>query len=145
MFSILRSMETKTCNKCKRSLAVSEFHFRYKAKGIRQAHCRLCQNSYTQNHYANNKQYYKDKSKLRDQENIEYVSKLKSKPCSDCKKKYHPCQMDFDHLYDKTRDISNAVRDGWAKCRLDAEISKCDLVCSNCHRLRTWKRKRDKS
>jgi hypothetical protein len=23
---------------------------------------------------------------------------------------------------------------------LKAEIAKCDLVCANCHRLRTWKR-----
>jgi len=44
--------------------------------------------------------------------------------------------MDFDHLKDGT-PISKGVTNGWGKQRLLAEIEKCELVCANCHRIRT--------
>jgi hypothetical protein len=68
----------------------------------------------------------------------EEFSQLKMRPCMDCGfMPQHPIQMDWDHLRgDKTNEVSIMVQRGqWAKAR--AEIEKCDLVCSNCHRLRT--------
>lgn len=65
----------------------------------------------------------------------------KSHPCLDCGQTFHQCQMDFDHV-EGTKD--GAV--GWmanrpvSVKRLLAEIAKCEAVCSNCHRLRTWNR-----
>ena len=69
-----------------------------------------------------------------------FISKLKNKPCVDCKGWYEPCQMDFDH-----RDPKEKVHSiSWlAHCRLSLllkEIAKCDLVCANCHRLRSAKK-----
>lgn len=47
--------------------------------------------------------------------------------------------MDFDHLGDKTINVSTLVKyASMAKVRL--EISKCDLVCVLCHRTRTYQR-----
>ena len=57
----------------------------------------------------------------------------------DCKKRFPTYVMDFDHVRGKKSfNISSAqcINIG----RLLVEIIKCDLVCSNCHRRRTYKR-----
>jgi hypothetical protein len=46
--------------------------------------------------------------------------------------------MDFDHVRgEKTVNLARLrnSRSAWAK--LVAEIEKCEVVCSNCHRIRT--------
>ena len=66
------------------------------------------------------------------------LDELKSAtPCSDCGHLYKPCQMDFDHLKgsQKISDIARLV--GAEQAKLLNEIAKCQLVCSNCHRVRT--------
>ena len=57
-------------------------------------------------------------------------------PCTDCGKFYPYYVTDYDHVRGtKNKDIS----DLWGASRetLLEEISKCDLVCANCHRQRT--------
>lgn len=64
----------------------------------------------------------------------------KSVPCSDCGKEYPWYVMDFDHVRgEKLRNVGSSRHMGYNK--LKAEIEKCDVVCSNCHRLRTYKDK----
>ncbi len=71
-----------------------------------------------------------------------WLDGYKAKPCMDCGGVFHPCAMDFDHRDPKAKilTLANAVRSGWSIERLKLEIDKCDLVCSNCHRVRTYKR-----
>lgn len=74
------------------------------------------------------------------QRKTDLIAKLKNKPCVDCWDWFDPCQMDFDHLdNDKLFNISRGTVIRY-KERLMKEISKCELVCANCHRLRTHKR-----
>jgi len=47
--------------------------------------------------------------------------------------------MDFDHLRDKKYNISNMVCSDYGVALME-EIEKCELVCANCHRIRTQKR-----
>jgi hypothetical protein len=49
--------------------------------------------------------------------------------------------MEFDHREgeEKNAEISRLVN--FSIKRIEEEISKCDLVCSNCHRERTFQRK----
>ena len=58
----------------------------------------------------------------------------------DCGIKYPPYVMDFDHLGDKEFVISKGVS-MHSPIKLLKEIAKCDVVCSNCHRLRTYNRR----
>ena len=54
--------------------------------------------------------------------------------------------MDFDHRDGsaKVANVNRLVQDAaWEKVR--REIEKCDLVCSNCHRIRTHARMSAKS
>ena len=69
-----------------------------------------------------------------------YVNKIKEAPCTDCKQTFPPCVMEFDHLdpSKKTNNIATLMRHAISLKRLQEEIDKCELVCSNCHRIRTW-------
>ena len=68
------------------------------------------------------------------------LDELKDSPCNDCGKKFPPVAMDFDHVQgEKTRTISYLVRNSTWEAVLE-EIAKCELVCANCHRVRTSKR-----
>lgn len=68
----------------------------------------------------------------------QFVDTLKNKPCADCNKKYPAYVMDFDHQGNKVKTIAQARLHGWSKVKILEEISKCELVCANCHRERTF-------
>jgi len=61
--------------------------------------------------------------------------------CHDCGFNSEPSALDFDHLADKKHNISNMVNGGYAVKTISVEMRKCDVVCSNCHRVRTKKRR----
>lgn len=67
-----------------------------------------------------------------------FVFDAKDQPCTDCGKDFPSYVMDFDHVRGpKVGSISSLV----SKCdlsKIEAEIAKCEIVCANCHRERTW-------
>ena len=68
----------------------------------------------------------------------------KGGPCKDCGGVFHHSAMDFDHVRGKKSfQVSDACAHTIAA--LYEEIAKCDLVCSNCHRVRTYTRHREKA
>jgi hypothetical protein len=69
-----------------------------------------------------------------------FIQSLKNKPCADCGNSFHPAVMEFDHLRDKKFTISKKPSKKSRRKLLD-EISKCEIVCANCHRMRTVRRK----
>lgn len=133
----------KFCNNCKQSKAFTEFS----AKGKKlQSHCKVCQRKRSQTWYSKNKEIRRATLNARCKklaaEAREWVDAYKTAhPCVDCNKYYHPWQMDFDHLTDKLFNISRAVKDGQTLARIKEEIGKCELVCANCHRNRTYFRR----
>jgi len=73
------------------------------------------------------------------------IERLKNVPCMDCQKRFPACVMDFDHRDPTTKrfGIAQMVSTGtWEE--FDAEVAKCDVVCANCHRLRTQKRSHER-
>jgi hypothetical protein len=95
--------------------------------------------------------YYRNKDKIRAKQNKKecfkrnrkYVDELRSStPCTDCKQIYPAICMDFDHISDdKSFDICYMVCNSYSLERIKLEIAKCEVVCSNCHRIRTRDRK----
>ena len=71
-----------------------------------------------------------------------YIQEFKqSKGCMDCKEDYPYYVLEFDHREgeEKLFNISRAT--GIVNLsEVIKEIDKCDVVCSNCHKVRTWKR-----
>lgn len=74
------------------------------------------------------------------------MNALKSKPCLDCGHSFLPCVMEFDHrdASEKEHDVAYLIGGGAALQRILREAEKCDLVCANCHRVRTWERAKGK-
>jgi hypothetical protein len=67
------------------------------------------------------------------------------RPCADCRIAYPHYVLDFDHRpgEEKTANINVLAKRGAAVSALRQEMAKCDIVCANCHRKRTWRRKQD--
>lgn len=67
---------------------------------------------------------------------------LKLHPCIDCGNN-NIIVLDFDHLDAsiKITEVSYMVNSGWSLENIIKEIAKCEVVCSNCHRIRTHNRR----
>lgn len=62
-------------------------------------------------------------------------------PCVDCDEFYPYYVMQYDHIgSDKTAGVSDLVRRLTDWKIIEKEIAKCELVCANCHAIRTWTR-----
>lgn len=125
----------KTCTQCKEEKDESEFP--KKRNGLA-SYCLECLRQYSREHYRLNKRKYLKRNGVRRQKIKEYIQQQKSVPCLDCGVSYPHYVMDFDHLGDKVDNVSWIANHGSWK-QLKAEIAKCEVVCSNCHRKRTFK------
>jgi len=63
-----------------------------------------------------------------------------NKGCADCGINDYRL-LDFDHLANKKYTISHMVSGNYSLETVLNEVSKCEVVCSNCHRIRTVTRK----
>ena len=100
--------------------------------------CACCHRTRTQNWFNENK---KNKRNYPERERRKaLVDGFKNKPCLDCGNKFKTWQMDFDHLKDKRNSISKLILNSVSDEEIVNEIEKCELVCVNCHRMRTQKR-----
>ncbi len=59
--------------------------------------------------------------------------------CRDCGYNIAAVALDFDHLEDKQYNVSQMGGNSWK--RILQEINKCEVVCANCHRIRTQQRR----
>jgi hypothetical protein len=66
------------------------------------------------------------------------VDHLKSHPCISCNQNNILC-LDFDHRDPQEKEfcISSALSTVPRLKRLRKEIDKCDILCANCHRIKT--------
>lgn len=116
-------METKICSKCNSEKPISEF---YSQKGHKHEVMSLCKDCFNQLCID---RWIKRK--------IQYI-KLLGGECEHCHTQltdYNYAIFDFHHIDPNTKEYS------WSKLRLfsDArfreELAKCQLLCSNCHRI----------
>lgn len=69
------------------------------------------------------------------------IAALKTEPCADCGDRFDPVCMDFDHRPGEVKRFGIAKFGTHSMVDVVLEIAKCDLVCSNCHRLRTHRQR----
>ena len=88
----------------------------------------------------------RDRSKASRAERKRIVDEAKSGPCMDCGNRFPPVCMDFDHRPGEVKlGCVGSLKSWTAPIEIILEeIEKCDLVCSNCHRIRTDRRRREK-
>lgn len=96
-------------------------------------------------YYQRNKQKYLDYARATQERYKEIVRALKEHPCTDCGVEYPYYVMDFDHRPGEKKEYEIARIHFWkSRAIIDREVAKCDLVCSNCHRERSYQRQRAK-
>jgi hypothetical protein len=133
-------LSLKRCGRCGMEKPLSEFTPKGKR---RQSYCRSCVSEYFQEYYRKNRAAYVARASNHHRKLREILRGAKSKPCADCGQCYPYYVMDFDHR-EGEKKVSNVAdlnfhrRTSFRK--LLAEIAKCDVVCANCHRERTYQR-----
>lgn len=68
------------------------------------------------------------------------INKYKvEKGCIDCGYNLHAVALDLDHVRGtKVRPVSQMGL--FSQKKIDEELAKCEVVCANCHRVRTHQR-----
>jgi hypothetical protein len=133
------------CYRCGELKPAEDFAWRRKEKNQRDSFCRPCRAVYKHEHYAANRQRYIEAAGVRKQrlgvERTRYLLEyFEANPCADCGE-VDPVVLEFDHLRnDKAFNIGEGLRYRRWQDILD-EIQKCDVVCANCHRRRTARRR----
>jgi hypothetical protein len=146
----------KICSSCNLERdAEKDFCWEYKNKGIRSSRCKYCQSELSRLHYQKHKQVYKARThKRKAQVLIEnkplLYQYLSTHPCIDCNESDIRL-LEFDHVHlPKLGEISDLLRQGHSWATIANEITKCEVRCANCHRLKTfesgynWRNNKDK-
>jgi hypothetical protein len=132
----------KVCKKCNIEKELSKFSKRAKCNDGYNIYCKECgytwnRKSYYKTSKSRNK-YLIDRRRRLAQERNELIKSmgLKCKVCGF----NHPASLDFHHRNpeDKLKDISVLKWSGCSNETFIKEIEKCDVLCSNCHRIEHW-------
>lgn len=139
----------KRCVLCAQVKPLAEFPLRNKTRSARHGHCKQCKAVYQRSWYQRNRERHIRNVMLRRDRQRRLLQRLvadaKARPCADCSVRYPPYVMDFDHVHgEKLGNVSRMVGSTPSVATMMAEIAKCDVVCSNCHRQRTFSRKEKK-
>lgn len=139
-----RYMNERKCTICQETKPASDF---YKSGKYLYSHCKVCKrgkdkNTYHSDEYERVSRCARDKKSHRIRQlkaQIFAYGILSKSKCIDCGESRLET-LDFDHVRGvKERNISLMVLKGHDVIDIKDEISKCDIRCSNCHRIKTCK------
>jgi hypothetical protein len=127
---------------CGQSKPSTEFH---RSRTGQFSYCRECRCAYDRRYYAERGKVPRLARKRAhvDVERAWMDSLKRGIPCKDCGQTFPPHVMHWDHLpgHLKVDEIASMVG-SWRRQTILAEIEKCELVCANCHVMRTVVRAR---
>ena len=130
---------SKRCSTCREWKPLDEFNKRSKSADGRQWNCRDCNKAYHYLHIERHlAQIYRRKQREVANNKRRLWGYLLEHPCVDCGET-DPVVLEFDHLRDKSANVGQLVN-GYSWKRVTREIAKCEVVCANCHRRRTYLR-----
>lgn len=144
----------KTCTQCGKKKQLSLFYADVNQNDGHKDECKSCNVGRSIRYYrdhkphilAHNKKYVQEHKPLVQairkrgrQRRYSLVLQAKSKPCMDCGILFIPFVMDLDHV--RGKKLFALSENAHPTSAIKKEIAKCDAVCSNCHRIRTWNRK----
>jgi hypothetical protein len=130
----------RRCVMCDQWKPQTEFH---NSRTGQFSYCRECRRAYDRRHYhERGKAKRQIRKRARSAAARAWMASLKQGvPCTDCGEVFPVYVMHWDHLpgFEKVRSISEMVG-SHSRTLITAELSKCELVCANCHVLRTISR-----
>jgi hypothetical protein len=138
------SEELRRCGRCGNRKPIDEFAWRRKKRRQRDNLCRPCRSAYGREHYLANRARYirnaaANRKKVRLERTLYLIEYFKEHPCIDCGER-DPIVLEFDHVGEKSFDVGQGLPERNWQSILD-EIAKCEVVCANCHRRRTARRR----
>lgn len=139
---------TKICPKCHVKKPIDEY---YKRKtglkaGKYYEKCKECMKRRGIEYYKTNRTRQLFLSLQRKHKYVlekrKFLIEYKNKPCQDCGKTYPYYAMDLDHRNpkEKVKEVASMVSSNLSMDAILKEIKKCDIVCANCHRIRTHRK-----
>jgi protein-arginine kinase activator protein McsA len=136
-----RSRSWKVCRECRKASKRKTGRTRQKYLSDVTKHRQMALTLYPSRPKGESKRLQRKRSRERI---ALFVIELKNAPCVDCGNRFHHAAMDFDHLpgFEKRASVSRLAEQVKSKSVILAEVAKCDLVCANCHRVRTYDRAR---
>ena len=76
------------------------------------------------------------------QQNTDALKALREVPCHDCGQEFPYYVMEFDHTRgEKMFNVPALMASSVNSPRVQTELAKCDVVCANCHKIRTHTRR----
>lgn len=137
----------KICSKCGLNKALSEFYVKDSRKNKLHAQCKSCfkehRKTYCAKHYEQYKEQYRARAKISrkkrtDQFHNNMLAYLQGKVCNNCGENDIRV-LEFDHLDPLTKKfgIGQSLRLGYTWSQALDEIKKCQILCANCHKIRT--------
>lgn len=122
---------------------IEEFYWKDKSKGLRQSVCIPCRKEKRKASWAAGTEKagnYEAKAR-RVKAAQDYIWEvLTQNSCADCSND-DPLVLEFDHVRgEKKADLAKMVYQNFGIEAIKAEVAKCEVVCRNCHSVRTQKR-----
>ncbi len=129
----------KLCFKCESVQPEDQFaKCARNADGLQKT-CRTCMKAYSRDRYQRIKPVRDAQNRAwRDRTLAQFKAYKQELSCQDCGIGDWRV-LEFDHLGDKVGNVSDLAYK-WSWSRLREEIEKCEVVCANCHRIRTHER-----
>ncbi len=128
------------CIKCECEKESDEFHWKSKSDGTRISTCKSCRKIQAAARWASGSEKEKNyESKARRVARAQdYLwSVLIDASCADCGET-NPLVFEFDHVRGETfLDVARMVVSNYGVEAIRLEVEKCDVVCANCHKIRT--------
>jgi hypothetical protein len=95
----------------------------------------------SQKYYFENKEKYRERNRASRGRNDEFINQYKlENGCSKCGYNKHHSAIDFHHIEEKSENISRMAKDSYSIKKISEEMSKCILLCANCHREEHYKK-----
>ena len=131
----------KRCAQCGETKPLSEFHKNKLRRDGVQTYCRSCRALIDHERYERTRGM-QVRTRVWERGRAEWLLSLKDgKPCTDCGRVFPAAVMQWDHLPGVPK-LGNISTDMSRRSRDEVleEIAKCELVCANCHAIRTFAR-----
>ena len=130
--------KVENCDRSPRAKGLCNNHYVQQWRRNNPERARAIDRKHRENHSDRMRDRHIKSNRLGTDKRRQWLDGQKNKPCVDCGGRFPSICMDFDHRDPgwKFDTVSRMLLHNSLQKVID-EIKKCDLVCANCHRVRT--------